>query len=174
VNVEEHDMGMNLITPGEIAFYKRNYTKAINGYESLFAENSGMPKSFFHMSGGRAALHLAFSYLEVEQNTKANELISNFENYLQQGTSKKGSNPSFYYQMALIKVLQKNNNEAFNYLQGAIDAGWVQAWRANYEPIFDTIRDNDRFSKMIGGIEAKLANMRTRMTGQNDFLVAEQ
>ena len=76
--------------------------------------------------------------------------------------------------MALIKVLQKNNNEAFNYLQGAIDAGWIQAWRANYEPIFDTIRDNDRFSKMIGGIEAKLANMRTRMTGQNDFLVAEQ
>jgi TolB-like protein/tetratricopeptide (TPR) repeat protein len=174
VKTEEHDMGMTLIIQGEVAFYKRNYTKAINAYESLFTENGGMPKSFFHMSEGRAALHLALSYLEVEQNTKANELISNFEKYLQQGTSKKGSNPSFYYQMALIKVLQKNDNEAFNYLQGAIDAGWIQAWRANYEPIFDTIRGNDRFSKMIGGIEAKLANMRTRMTGQNDFLVAEQ
>ncbi len=174
VNIEEHDMGMNLMIQSEVAFYKSNYTEAINGYESLFAENSAMSKSFFQKSEGRAALHLAFSYLEVEQNTKANELISNFENYLQQGSNKKGSNPSFYYQMAQIKVLQKNNNEAFNYLQGAIDAGWVQAWRANYEPIFDAIRGNERFSKMIGGVEAKLANMRIRMTGQNDFLVAEQ
>jgi len=174
VNFDEHEMDMNLLIQGEIAFYKNNYNEAISAYESLFTENNQMPKSFFHMAGGHATLHLAFAYLEVEQNTKANELINSFENYLQQSASKKASSPKFYYQMALIKVLQKNDDEAFNYLQGAIDAGWVQAWRASYEPIFDTIRGNDRFSKMIGGVEAKLANMRIRMTGQNDFLVAEQ
>jgi len=174
VNFNEHYMEMNLIVKAEIAFYKQNYTQAINAYESLFSENNGMPKSFFYRAEGQAALHLAYSYLEVEQNAKANELLSSFEKHLLEGVSKKANNPSFYYKMASIKVLQKNNDEAFNYLQGAIDAGWVQAWRANYEPIFNTIRDNERFSKMIGGIEAKLANMRTRMTGQNDFLVAEQ
>jgi len=174
VNLKEHDMEMNSLIPAEIAFYKSNYTKAINAYESLFAEKNGTSKSFFHMAEGQAALHLAFAYLEVEQNAKANELIRNFESYLQESASKKASSPKFYYQMAMIKVLQKNNDEAFNYLQGAIDAGWVQAWRGSYEPIFETIRVNDRFSKMIGGVEAKLENMRTRMTGQNDFLVAEQ
>jgi hypothetical protein len=59
-------------------------------------------------------------------------------------------------------------------LQGAIDARWVQVWRVTYEPIFVTIRINDRFSKMIGGMEAKLANMRTKMASENNFLVAEQ
>jgi TolB-like protein/Tfp pilus assembly protein PilF len=174
VNFEDHNKDINLLIQGEIAFYKSNYTKAINAYEELFSVNDDMAKSFFYMADGQAALHLASAYLELEQHDKANELMSNFESYLQQGTSKKASNPSFYYKMTLIKVLQKNENEAFNYLQGAIDAGWVQAWRANYEPIFETIRNNDRFSKMIGGVEAKLANMRTRMVSQNNFLVARQ
>jgi len=174
VNFEEHDMGMNLLVQAEIAFYKGNYIKAINAYEELFAAKGSTQQSFFYKSNGKAALHLAFAYLEVEQNSKATELLNNFESYLQNGASKKASNPSFYYQMAMVKVLQKNNSEAFNYLQGAIDAGWVQAWRANYEPVFDTIRENVRFSQMIGGIEAKLANMRTRMTEKDDFLVAEQ
>jgi TolB-like protein/tetratricopeptide (TPR) repeat protein len=174
VNFEEHDMGMNLLIQAEIAFYKSNYVKAINAYEELFSAKGSTQKSFFYMSDGHAALHLASAYLEVEQNTKATELLNNFENYLQEGTSKKASHPSFYYQMAMIKVLQKNNVEGFNYLQGAIDAGWVQVWRASYEPIFDTIRESDRYSKMMGGVEAKLDNMRIRMTEHDDFLVAEQ
>jgi TolB-like protein/tetratricopeptide (TPR) repeat protein len=174
VDFKEHDMGMNLLIKGEIAFHKKDYIKAINAYEDLFANTEGKQQSFFYIAEGSAALHLAYSYLEVEQNAKANELINNFESHLQESANKKASNPSFYYKMAQIKVLQKNENEAFNYLQGAIDAGWVQAWRANYTPVFDSIRNNDRFSKMIGGIEAKLANMRTRMVEQDDFLLAEQ
>jgi hypothetical protein len=100
-------MWMNSLIQAEIAFYKKNYIKAISTYESLFPKDNASSKSFFHMAEGHAALHLAFAYLEVEQNTKANELISNLENYLQQGISKKASNYSFYYKMALIKALQK-------------------------------------------------------------------
>jgi hypothetical protein len=75
--------------------------------------------------------------------------------------------------MTLIKVLQNKESEAFNYFQGAIDSGWVQVWKAGIEPIFEQIKHQEQFMRMIGGVEARLLNMRTRMQEDKSFLLTK-
>jgi hypothetical protein len=75
--------------------------------------------------------------------------------------------------MAQINALKNNNKEAFYYLQGAIDVGWVRVWEAEFDPAFTLLRREPQFAQMMGGVEARLATMRSRMHEQDEFLLAD-
>lgn len=42
--------------------------------------------------------------------------------------------------MAQINGLKNNNKEAFYYLQGAIDVGWVGVWEVEFDPAFTALK----------------------------------
>lgn len=164
---------MNDYVNGEVAFYQQNYSQAISAFERLRSASSMNDDYFYSLSEGQSAVHLAYSYLQVEQLTQAKGIIDGFSRFLAKSKIKKSNDPSYYYNMALISALQNDKTETYQYIQGAIDAGWIKAWQADLEPILTVINEEKQFSQMMGGIRPRLANMRARIEGDNTFLLAD-
>ncbi len=164
--------GLNLFTKAEVAFYKEEYGKAVSLYEEVLAIK-GNDKHFYGLSQGQAAIHLAFSYQQLEQKSKAEQVISQYLAYLKQEQTRKSNNPEHYFNMASLSALQNNDEEVFYYLQAAIDAGWVMVWFAESEPALAYLSDNQQFNQMMGGVKARLSNMKRRHNNQESFLLAD-
>jgi len=164
---------MNDYIEGEIAFYQGKYVQAITSFERLLNSNMANNDYFYHLSDGQSAVHLAYSYMQVEQLTQAKTIIDGFTKFLEKDRAKISNDPSYYYNLALINALNNNKSDTYQYLQGAIDAGWIKAWQADLEPIFSEINKEQQFTQMMGGIRARLANMRARTSDEDSFLLAD-
>ncbi|PKI17947.1 tetratricopeptide repeat protein [Colwellia sp. 12G3] len=165
--------GMNNYIEGEIAFYQGKYTQAITAFERLRSDKSMNNDSFYYLSEGQSALHLAYAYIQIEELEQATTIINGFTEFLDKAKSKKANEPSYYYNMALINALQNKTSETYQYFQGAIDAGWIKVWQADLEPILAQMNKEQQFGQMMGGIKARLATMRARADGDNTFLLAD-
>jgi len=165
--------GMNDYVEGEIAFYQGKYSRAISAFERLRSTNSINNDYFYYLSEGQAAVHLAYAYLQIEELSQAKTLIDGFTLFLDNGKTKKSNDPSYYYNMALINALQNRKSQTYQYLQVAIDAGWIKVWQADLEPILAQMNKEQQFGQMMGGIRARLATMRARTEGENSFLLAD-
>lgn len=163
--------GKSTFFKGEIAFYQKKYSEAVDLLTQVIDDENS--RSFFRLSNGQGAIHLAFAYLQLEQFDKAEALLINFEQYLQNSVSKTANSPSFYYNMMAINALKSQEVQALNYLQGAIDSGWVETWKVNFEPIFFQLKETTRFGQMIGGVIAKLENMKANSDTDVSFLLVD-
>ena len=158
---------------GEIAFYQGLYSQAIISFERLRNSNSINDDYFYYLSEGQSAVHLAYAYLQVEKLAQAKNIIDGYARFLEGGKVKKSNDPTYYYNMALINALQNNKAETYQYIQAAIDAGWIKVWQAEFEPVLAGINKEQQFTQMMGGIKARLATMRARSEGENSFLLAD-
>ena len=156
---------------GQKAYYQGDYQSAIEALERLRHKEETSEDAFYRLYSGRTAAQLAYAYQQMEMTDKLNELLTSLESYLERAKTKKTNDPSYYYTMSLVKTLQGNTNEAFYYLQGAIDVGWVSAWEAEVEPIMASVHEDIQFTLMMGGVKARLANMRVRMADEEAFLL---
>jgi len=173
IEFSDEKMGMKNYIEGEIAFYQGEYSKAISAFEKLRSNDSINDDYFYYLHHGQPAVHLAYAYLQIENFSQASTIIDGFALSLDKGKAKKSNNPSYYYNMALVNVLQDNSSEAYQYLQAAIDAGWIKAWQADIEPILGEMNKEQQFGQMLGGIRARLATMRSRNDDDNTFLLAD-
>ena len=173
VEFDESEPILSLYVAGEIAYYRKNYAQAVSAYEQLQNYQMDREQFFYHLVDGQAALHLSYAYQQLEQTEKADVLIADFEAYLLQLISSSSNNPEVFYNMTLVKALQNDENEAFSFFQSAIDAGWVQAWKVGVEPILADLAKSQRFSQMLGGVQARLENMKSRVKEQGSFLLVE-
>ncbi len=164
---------MNDYIAAEAAFYQKNYAQAISSFERLRNVNSSEDGYFYYLSEGLPAIHLAYAYLQVEKSVQAEDIIDGLTRFLANSTTKKANDPAYYYNMALISALQNKKTETYQYMQGAIDAGWVRIWQAEFEPVFSQINNEQQFTQMMGGIRARLATMRARAEDENAFLLAD-
>lgn len=173
VNYDDSKPALKFYVAGEIAYYKGNYAQAVNAYEQLQSSQLAHNNFFYHMLDGQAVLHLSFAYQQIEQLEKAKALIADYEKYLLQLISNSNNNPEIFYNMTLVKALQDEESEAFSFFQSAIDAGWVQAWKVEVEPILTELAKTQRFSQMFGGVKARLENMKSRVKEQGSFLLVD-
>lgn len=168
-----HDnMGKNLFHAGEKAFYKGDYARASINYVEL--KGRGDEDSFYRLENGRAALHLAYAYQQLGAIEEADDIAEKFEQYTLGSKATQSNNPSYYINMAQIKALKNDNQEAFYYLQAAIDLGWVRVWEAEFDPIFTLLNRETQFAQMMGGVEARLATMRNRMQDRDKVLLSDK
>jgi tetratricopeptide (TPR) repeat protein len=170
---ENDDIGMIKFIEGDKAFYKGNYAQAATIYQKLLEDNRDSETSFYSIQDGRIAAHLAYAYQQLGQVEKAKVVITEFEQYTENSRNTRSNNASFYMNMAQINALKQNKEEAFYYIQGAIDVGWVRVWEVEHTPIFGELSQDIQFTQMMGGIKARLATMRSRMHDDDEFLLAE-
>ena len=164
---------MNDYIAGELAFYQGNYSQAVTAFERLRSASSLSDGYFYYISDGQSAVHLAYAYIQLEQQTKAQSIIDGFSRFLEESKTKKSNDPSYYYNMALVSALNNDNTATYQYIQGAIDAGWIRVWQADLEPILAQVAQEQQFTQMMGGIRARLINMRAREEGESSFLLAD-
>ena len=110
--------------------------------------------------------------MQVENTVQAKSIIDDFERFLENGKAKKSNDPTYYYNMALISALQNEKTEMYQYIQAAIDAGWIKVWQVEFEPTLAKIKNEQQFNQMMGGVKARLATMRARSEDENAFLLA--
>ena len=165
--------GMSEYLVGERAYFKGDYLQAITAFKIVKEKDIGDEGLFFIQEDGLIAAHLAFAYQQVGDMQSANFLLNEFEQFLESRDSKKFNSPDYYFQMAMIKSLQNKPSEVYSFMQGAIDLGWLQTWRAEYEPIFAGLANELQFAQMMGGVKARLATLRDRIDDQPQFLLAE-
>ena len=164
---------MNDYIEGQIAFYQGKYSQAITAFERLRSSNLINDDKFYYLSEGQTAIHLAYAYVQIEEFSQAKAIIDGFTQFLEQGKAKKSNDPSYYYNLALISAIQNNKSDFYQYLQVAIDAGWIKVWQANVEPILTQMQSEQQFGQMMGGIKARLATMRAR-ADDNKFILANR
>jgi TolB-like protein/Flp pilus assembly protein TadD len=167
------DEDMMSFIEGDKAFYKENYAEAASVYQTLREENRDLEVSFYSIQDGRIAANLGYAYQELGEVEKAKVVIDEFEKYTVNSRITRSNSPSYYMNMAQINALQQNKEEAFYYIQGAIDVGWVRVWEVEQSPVFGWLSQYMQFSQMMGGIKARLATMRNRMHDADEFLLAE-
>ena len=173
INFTGEKARMNDYIEGEAAFYQGNYSQAVVAFERLRSASSKSDGYFYYISDGQSAIHLAYAYIQLEQQTQANAIIDGFVDFLAKSKTKKSNDPSYYYNMALVSALQGDKTSTYQYIQGAIDAGWIRVWQSDIEPILAQLSQEQQFTQMMGGIRARLANMRARQESENTFLLAE-
>lgn len=172
VNFGKEQNMYNEIAQAEIAYYKQQYGKAIALYESIRMQ-SEQDNSFYLVAQGSAVIHLAYAYIQLEKNAEAKKIIADYLSFIQQDKIRKSNNPNYYFNMAALSALNNNDEEVFYYLQAAIDAGWVRVWFAESEPVLAYLSDNQQFTQMMGGVKARLSNMKRRHNNQESFLLAD-
>ena len=155
----------------EKLYYQQQYAQTIIVLERL---RQAKTKAFSKIGSGQLVAHLAFAYQEVGKSAVANEIIEEYQAFLQSAQAKKNNSPSYFYNMALLKSLQGDVEQALYYFQGATDTGWVTVWQAEQEPIFGLIHQNAQFMQMLGGVKARLATMRARMQVEDKFLMVNR
>jgi TolB-like protein/tetratricopeptide (TPR) repeat protein len=172
IEFSDHKMGSKSLTEATIAYFQGKYSQAINAYELVRTAKTVNDKYFYRRNGGRAALRLAYSYYQIERIEDGNNVINSFLQVVESDKLVGNNSYEYYYNMAMVKSIEDKKDEAFYYLQGAIDAGWVRAWEAEIEPIYAHLSSERQFTQMMGGVKARLATMRTRIEDGDAFLLS--
>ncbi|MCB0260480.1 MAG: tetratricopeptide repeat protein, partial [Calditrichaeota bacterium] len=68
-----------------------------------------------------------------------------------------------YYDLAAVNTVQGNQQEAYEWLQKAVDNGWVDYQFSLHDPLFENLQADERFRQMMGQIEMKMGEMRQRV-----------
>jgi TolB-like protein/Tfp pilus assembly protein PilF len=171
VDFGEDKKGKSGFLEGEIAYFMDDFAKVVTAYERLLSQEN--KKVFYYAGEGDAPVHLAYAYQQLGAPQKAKKVLDEFEAHLKKDQKKMNQSADYYYKMALIKSLQGKKDDAFYFMQGAINVGWVKVWRAEIEPAFASLNKESQFTQMMGGVKARLATMRTQLEADDAFLMAD-
>jgi len=172
IEFKDNDMGRKSSVAAEIAYFQGKYSQAINAFEEVRSNDKVNASYFYRIDEGRSALHLAYSYYQIERPEDGKNVITSFLQVVENDKLKENNSYEYYYNMAMIRAIEENKDEAFYYLQGAIEAGWVRAWEAELEPIYAHLSSEKQFTQMMGGVKARLATMRNRVEDGDAFLLS--
>ncbi len=66
------------------------------------------------------------------------------------------------YQLASIFAIQHNHEEAYKWLRRAVDTGWRDYRLGRIDPMFESMRNEDDFKKIMASVKAQVDEMRKR------------
>jgi serine/threonine protein kinase/tetratricopeptide (TPR) repeat protein len=117
----------------------------------------------FYQKIGAQPIELGYVYWKAGRKDEARVLfqtnLDRLKRRLEQGDE---SNDIGFY-MAAIYAVQEDKEEALRWLGKAADAGWNDYNYASRYPLFENIRNDERFKRIIDETKAKVAEMRRRV-----------
>jgi eukaryotic-like serine/threonine-protein kinase len=128
----------------------------------LFSGHDEKAQEYYQKSGGEP-VELGYIYWRAGRKDEARKLfqrnLDRLQKQLEQGDESSGIRLS----MAAIYAIQRNKDEALKWLQKAVEAGYRRYRYISRYPLFENIRDDERFKKIIADTKAKVAEMRRRV-----------
>jgi hypothetical protein len=67
------------------------------------------------------------------------------------------------YYLAQAAAIQGQKEDAFRWLEDAIQAGWLNYRLSTRDPLLENLRGEARFEKLLADMEAKVNDQRTRL-----------
>ena|GEM_PF-1832712 len=130
----------------------------------IFVEDSSGKAQVESVSG---ELNFSGRFNQAKLKSMSGDIIANTENAKKLTIKNVSGNTQIHGR------LQQKSDEAFYFMQGAIDTGWVKVWQAEFDPIFNSINNESQFAQMMGSVSARLVTMRVKMAAENEFLLAD-
>jgi len=105
------------------------------------------PPSFFQVTSQAWEVDIAHAILKADSEARAGDWIANISNQLRTRVEEGFDMPVIYYDLARVAALASEKEESLKNLELAIDKGW-RSWRLEFEPAFDTFRDEEAFREI--------------------------
>jgi serine/threonine protein kinase/Tfp pilus assembly protein PilF len=144
--------------------FSGDYAGAERLYRQLAAKGSYVPASF-PLGVVSADYDAALGLISLKAGKKA-EANQFFQRSLRMNQKAIDGGSEFYhyrYNLAAVQAAQGNTAEALRWLQQAIDAGWRLYRIAQLDPFFDSLRNNERFTRMLATVKAMVDEERRKV-----------
>jgi serine/threonine protein kinase/tetratricopeptide (TPR) repeat protein len=153
LSVEPDDPG-NLIVAASIELWSENYDPAAE----LFRRTLSRPVEL----GGDASFRssyagLGFSLIRLGKTSEGTRLLDEIRARHEKSIQRGNDSPILRYELAAIAAAEGKGSEALDWLNKATGLGWRDYRLTRRDPMFGSLRNDDRFKKLTGDMEAKIS-----------------
>jgi tetratricopeptide (TPR) repeat protein len=135
------------------------------GHTAVLSGNYEQAKQYYQKAD--MPIYLGYTYWKSGEKDEAGKLFQKSLN-LSQAQLEQGSEfPSVSYDIATIHAIQGNKEEAYKWLQKAIDAGWRFFRRGLTDPLFENLHEEEQFKQMMAHVKEIVDEMRKRIEEKN-------
>ena len=144
----------------DVALHSGDPTTAGEYYQKSIGINS---KTWHPFTGTNATTSFGFILWKTDHKTEAEELFT-FSLNLDDETLKQGSQWwGVSYDLAAINAIRDNKTDCLSWLNTAVMQGFrLSSWLSK-DPLFENIRGEDDFQKILSDIEAQISQMKTEI-----------
>jgi serine/threonine protein kinase len=159
------------------------YDKAIEQSQTALSKFPGSPSAFlkqvaplpdlfsghyekaqeYYQKIGDKPIELGYIYSKTGRKVEAREIFQKNIERLQKRLEQGDESSDIRVSIAAIYAVQGNKEEALRWLEKAADAGWNDYNYASRYPLFENIRDDERFRRIMDDAKARVAEMRRRV-----------
>jgi len=148
------------IAAGDVALFSGDPATASEFYQRAVTIN---PKAWHPITGVNATTSLGFILWKTNHQAEADEMLE-YSIKMDKETLEQGSQWwGVAYDLAAIQAIRNNKAECYRWLEQAIKDGFrFHAW-LSIDPLFENIRDDQRFNEIIAQLEKSVTDMRYRI-----------
>jgi|CZKP01.1.fsa_nt_gi TolB-like protein/Tfp pilus assembly protein PilF len=155
-NILKESPGENgiLEVAGLVEIFAGDYQKAKIYYDSAYSKNPD-----------KKEYSPEYAYILLKNNKKKEAGLI-FHNAVHEAEEiNKQGNEEFNspYLLAQVNTVLGNKDEAYKWLQQAINNGWRQYEMTSIDPLFENIRNEDRFKEMMNNLKRMVDTMRKKI-----------
>jgi TolB-like protein/tetratricopeptide (TPR) repeat protein/tRNA A-37 threonylcarbamoyl transferase component Bud32 len=140
-----------------IKLFEKNYPGAASDYAELVKADRNGGAGFYCCISNLSAL----GFLRLQAGDKEGQvLLTEAETMQRNAVSKALYNRELLYDLAATEAALGKREEAFDTLNRAVKAGWIDYRALSLDPRYDSIRSDDRFSTILTSLAARVADLR--------------
>ena len=145
---------------GDVEFYAGRYDEAEAHLGSLPEIN---PIGWLSVGDVAAPVHLAYVYQRTGREAQAREMLGRFVESLRAHLAQGSELPVIPFNISAAHALLGNTGEVSVWLRKAIDLGFREHILVQMDPVFENVRDDERFKQMMSEVKGMVDEMRTRI-----------
>ena len=137
-----------------VEFYAGDFLKAKVLYDSAYSKKADKKESY---------AEYAYILWKINKRKEATLIFSKASNEAEELIKQGSEEFNSPYTLAEVNAVVGNKEAAYKWLQEAINKGWrFYRWSLN-EPLFENIRNEDRFKKMMNNVKSMVDSMRWKV-----------
>jgi tetratricopeptide (TPR) repeat protein len=104
---------------------------------------------------------LGFSLVKLGREAEGLKLLARIRSIDVKNIEKGSETTNLRYELAAISAVEGKGREACDWLQKAIDLGWRDYRFAQRDPMFESLRHDERFIRMMNDVKKRVDEQRT-------------
>jgi serine/threonine-protein kinase len=111
----------------------------------------------------QATVGLAWILQQSGEKERSRELIKDASRQFEQFWGGQPKRPEDFMDLARIRLLDGNREEALQLMETAVSRGWRFVYEEPNAPILESLQGNPRYDTLIAGVRADITRMRARV-----------
>ncbi|UCF79218.1 MAG: protein kinase [Candidatus Eiseniibacteriota bacterium] len=148
-----------LCAAAAVELFREDYDRALEYYDEAMKTSPGV---FCEVTDMSAMTRSAYIYWKKGQQGRARNALQGSLDRLQERLDNGDEVRAIPYEISAIHAIQDRKEEAHAWLQRAIDAGFRDYRLAMADPVFENIRGEMQFQKMMAEVKGMVDEMRRR------------